>query len=553
MDNILTIKEYIKKGTFVIPNYQRGYKWSVTDLNKEKESSASHFVNSIIDAYIRNDKDYFIEAVTVVEKNNEIIIIDGQQRTTTLYLLLIKLGCFEILESFTLNYKVREDSDNYLKQLLINKDLSSENNIDDTQDVFYFKNALNTIESLLNSRDENNNLRVNCRKILTEYVMTNVKLLYNVISEKKAITTFMSLNGLKAQMKDEELIKSDLLIKSSRQESGSFDSDKDLHLGIEWKIKEDRSRMAQNWDKWLYWWNNENVRNYYNIGNKHPLYYLLITYWHIHNKDKAITFCFESFKTQFLTNSIQSKKTFEGLRKLQKTFEDYYNKPEIYNYLGIILKTSSQKEIALRYFLKKESADFTNYAKWTLVDATHNEIINKFTENKNNEEVKIKEKKAIKAIDLVSEKYVYWDENNEYFKDDRFKYANRFLMLLNLIEDNKLQRKFDFTIWDNRSLEHIFPKSKNDRLHFDNDHLKEGSVHCIGNLVLLYGVNNSSFRDKDFLEKKEMYFNIATGLTFQSRNLLHTISVFANSEWSEEQIVKNKNKTINLLKNLYGI
>jgi uncharacterized protein with ParB-like and HNH nuclease domain len=27
----LTIKDYFKKGTFVIPNYQRGYKWEVPD------------------------------------------------------------------------------------------------------------------------------------------------------------------------------------------------------------------------------------------------------------------------------------------------------------------------------------------------------------------------------------------------------------------------------------------------------------------------------------------------------------------------------------------
>ena len=59
-------------------------------------------------------------------------------------------------------------------------------------------------------------------------------------------------------------------------------------------------------------------------------------------------------------------------------------------------------------------------------------------------------------------------------------------MLLNLMQDNKLERKFDFSIWGNRSLEHIYPKSKKDCLEFDNNGFQEGSVHCIGNLVLLY-------------------------------------------------------------------
>ena len=34
--NILTIKEYFNRGTFVIPNYQRGYKWGVPNKQDKK-------------------------------------------------------------------------------------------------------------------------------------------------------------------------------------------------------------------------------------------------------------------------------------------------------------------------------------------------------------------------------------------------------------------------------------------------------------------------------------------------------------------------------------
>ncbi|MEG2162275.1 MAG: HNH endonuclease family protein, partial [Chryseobacterium sp.] len=127
----------------------------------------------------------------------------------------------------------------------------------------------------------------------------------------------------------------------------------------------------------------------------------------------------------------------------------------------------------------------------------------------------------------------------------------RFLLLLNILEDNKLERKFDFSIWGNRSLEHIFPKSKLSLLDFDKDVYIEGSIHCIGNLVLLYGKDNSSFGAKDFLEKKNTYFN--TSSSFSSRNLLHTISVFSKSDWKEKEIISNKILTIKQITDYYGI
>ena len=96
-ENILTIKQYLLKGTFVIPSYQRGYKWGVPD--KGNICAVSVLIKNLIDAYLRGDTQYFIEAVTVVEENEKVILVDGQQRTTTLYLLFISLGFFDELKS----------------------------------------------------------------------------------------------------------------------------------------------------------------------------------------------------------------------------------------------------------------------------------------------------------------------------------------------------------------------------------------------------------------------------------------------------------------------
>lgn len=546
MSNKISVKEYFAKGIFVIPDYQRGYKWSVKENNEE--SSTEFFIKSLLKAYNDKLKEYFIEAVTVVEDDGKIILVDGQQRTTTLFLLfsILDKGYFS---AGKIQYDVRNDSHQWLSNL--SKCCKAEIEDEDTQDIFYFKNAIQQIQNKINEVDKED---------FVNFLEGNIYLLYNQIPKDKAINIFISLNGLKAIMKEEELIKSDLLIKSSRVVVRKTYNENE-QFGIEWKINEDRGRLARNWDKWIYWWNQGEVRKYFGIStSQHPLYYLLVTYWNINNNSEVNkNFSFDNFKNKFSDSIKNAKHNFEGLRKLQKTFEDLFNDNESHNFLGLILKTSSSKESALQYFLSSEHRNkdlLEDYAKWSLVGATHLEIINNTIEIKTDEnnfitDLIIKERKAFEAISLVSEKYVYWDEKDADFTDQRKEYAFRFLFLLNLLEDNKLNRKFNFAIWDNRSLEHIYPKSKMSALNFETTEYIEGSVHCLGNLVLLYGRDNSSFGAKDFQDKKSAYFN--TSEKFQSRNLLHTISIFAKSDWKEREIIKNKTETIKQLNGYYGI
>ena len=73
--------------------------------------------------------------------------------------------------------------------------------------------------------------------------------------------------------------------------------------------------------------------------------------------------------------------------------------------------------------------------------------------------------------------------------------------------------------------------------------------HCIGNLVLLYGGNNSEFRNKPFEEKKRIYFSVRN--IFASRHLLHTVFKFAQSHWTGEDIATNKYNTLKEFEDYY--
>ncbi|MET4083492.1 uncharacterized protein with ParB-like and HNH nuclease domain [Pedobacter sp. UYP30] len=523
MENKINIEKYFNKGTFVVPEYQRGYKWSVKD--GDKESSLEFFLTSLIIAFENNLSEYFIEAVTVVEDNKQIILVDGQQRTTSLFLIFKELGEIDLLKD-KLVYNIREDSHKWLSNQI------SEIEDEDVQDIYYFKEAIKQIESKkeqIKSGEERN------KKSFLSFVKENVFLLYNSIPKEKAVNTFIALNGLKAIMKDEELIKSDLLIKSSRIEieEGQYDKNQPSEIkseddvkkwieiqkeqfAIEWKVNEDRGRLSRNWDKWLYWWNQDEVKNYFGTGNNHPLYYLLVTYWNINNvaDEKIKEFSFDNFKSQFIDNAKNAKLHFEGLRKLQKTFEDMYYSWEIYNLLGLALNTAIFKNDVLEFFIqnREKKEKLKRFTKWSLAGCTIKEISDD-TEHKY-----IEKRDALKSTLYDKELYNSDAKNQAYLQ----------LLRMNVSDMNT--RKFDFDVFKTKSLEHICPQKPNeldtDFINSKNDiDEKSDSINSIGNLVLLNGSANSSLSNRPLdIKKQKLFEKIKDGFL-----LPHTLKVFSKS------------------------
>lgn len=120
--NFKTLKEYLYpdngKKRFVIPNYQRGYKWSVRKDNGE--TSVEYLLSSLCDSYRNNPtQQFFLQGVTVVEDGENIFLIDGQQRTTTIYLLLWCLGIENITghKEIILDYSIRSQSREFINKL----------------------------------------------------------------------------------------------------------------------------------------------------------------------------------------------------------------------------------------------------------------------------------------------------------------------------------------------------------------------------------------------------------------------------------------------------
>ena len=282
----------------------------------------------------------------------------------------------------------------------------------------------------------------------------------------------------------------------------------------------------------------------------------------------------ETFKSSCLGNSASKDAAaiaFEGLRKLQKRFEDAFRTPRIHNLIGLVFqafaKEKDRASFVSRYFVAGKTWELETYVDVALLgltsaqcDAIVDAVAGKAPLNESTPKV-LTEKYEI-AYNSLSDDFLYLHDKE---------FAMKWLLRLNMYEDSKLERFFDFRIWTRRSLEHIYPKSRvghkeegrwvdgNDEEKSEKDfYLKRediknaegGSEHGIGNLVLLYKDENSAFGSKDFCEKKEMFFNPQNG--YKSRHLIHTVSVFAGpNTWDEVSIATNRRATLNGFKDVY--
>lgn len=586
--NLFPTEDY----NLVIPNYQRGYKWAVKDeTDKEAESSVEYLIKTIIDSY-QNNSEIFLQGITVSDserdenKTRNVVIIDGQQRITTLYLLLWVLNK-ELIEHTSLKYDARKDTDTCLNKLKsVDLDSLEEHDLGDTskQDIYFIQQAISQIEKLITER-----IPKDKHDFLIKYIKDKIKVIYIPIARKEdAVSTFTMMNGSKAIMRAEELIKSELLrLVSKTCQDFSFEatSVEDVLVrlrdftAMDWNTAETRSRYAREWDKWLYWWNRKEVKTFFRTTTEiRPLGLLLDFYYRESDPEHHSYSSFKQFQSRYLEGDSVAHKIFTSLRQLQKRFEDVYNDYYTYNMLSMALSCGDRYEV-VSFFLNhlndtKRDELLKRYTEGRIISMTHKEA--ELYASHSQYDVSDFQEKKDEFIRSLLAKYVY-DSSDEN--------AFRLLSYRNILESNKLKERFNSDIFMDRSLEHIHPKSKVYHLDKKTGKLMKGngdivtpecsafpdpmpkgfikrddiisvednfilSEHSICNLVLLYGQNNSEFGNKDFVEKKEIFFNVTDQKKiFISRTLQHTLSKFAKANWGVKDMIEYYKETKEFLEN----
>ncbi len=221
-------------GEFVIPSYQRGYRWGATEVVKLLDD----IDNDVIAAPM--PRSYYLQPIVVTwrESSGNWELIDGQQRLTTLYLIVRYLRDSNWLPrakvNYSLTYETRENSRKYLDTL--DPALRHEN-----IDFHYIYSAYEAIEKWFEDQPDPEGAAINVRKALAESVYL---IWYEAPEGTDNNELFRRLNVGRIPLTDAELIKALVLSKIG---AGGSRSERQEQVAVQWDYFERELRDPELW------------------------------------------------------------------------------------------------------------------------------------------------------------------------------------------------------------------------------------------------------------------------------------------------------------------
>ncbi len=434
---------------YLIPSYQRGYKWASNDDGK-----VTILLNDLKKAFDLKKKEYYLQYITVKETKDQtdlsvLELIDGQQRLTTLSILIAVVNSIlteEDLEDFAndkLNYEVRgnffQDAiHSNLKNYLADGWVEQE---DFSQDKHYIISAARRINEYVNGIEN--------KKSFFNFIADDVKIIVNVVDKGDSERVFSNLNSNKVSLTEAELIKGILLTKVSRGE------DKRKRFR---EITEERMKLGMLWDEMARWCNSPEVRNFYfdnkNDGMtelmKFALYYKYPDNSYDEKKDPKDYPLFNCY-----LDLPSHQEAYQAIVDSYRILKDLYEDTEAYNLLGYLMSVKKAPFKSCVEMVKQKDSILTLYIQSMLTK----------------KELKVWLLKQIKGIIPKENVEDLWYGEND---DD----IHRVLLALSVFEpkDNQISRtRFDFYSFKNFewTLEHIFPQSPEGKGHILTDEEKE--------------------------------------------------------------------------------
>ena len=222
MSKILELKsiENFRGFHFLVKDYQRGYKWTATEVRQ--------LLDDLNEFEPKENEFYCLQPIVIKADNDKKELIDGQQRCTTIYLILQYLG----QHLFDITYQTREQSAEFLTKIATlgisgewNDWLASYSE-EDNVDNYHFFQAYRTIQDWFAEKSEDEKNR------FLEKLLSKTKVIwYEVTGEIDSIELFTRINSNKIPLTEAELIKALFLIALT-----------DTSTQREWVV-------AQQWDK----------------------------------------------------------------------------------------------------------------------------------------------------------------------------------------------------------------------------------------------------------------------------------------------------------------
>lgn len=465
--------ESIKKMCFIIPSFQRGYRWS-------KEN-----ITNLFDDILDSDEGYLLHSLCLGEKQkDEYLVVDGQQRLTAIYIILAVL--FRKSEKdevpFKIQYESRESSRKFLDFLF---DYKGEMSSSELQKEWKgLEKEINLdfeymIESYIEIDKKIDKQNVDISKFKNKLMKSQfIWIRLDFQSREDLIDKFGKINMGKIPLNNAELIKSELL--NYKHIDKSFQSNPVL-LEIEIKQRE----VVKIWNEiesalhFADFWAFIPHKDQYRMSNDdiiNRIEYILQFYLF---KEKQGKSAYESYMDEFRGDFI-----------LYDSFVSYLKEKDdstvnIMNYIYYLFKELESLYYndgrSLDYIGDKNLYNYISYFVYYNDSVNENDYLNSFQffyevlgKNRNERELLVKEK--LKA--RIFEKRVVKDKILKLNYKDSKKELLNILLLYNIILISSTQgvgNRYNFLehksqIW---TAEHIFPQEPKFVLVEDGSNIEE--------------------------------------------------------------------------------
>lgn len=502
---------------YLIPDYQRGYRWKAHEHVKALLDDIDAFINKKRDS----EEIYCLQPIVVVAKEDAWEVIDGQQRLTTLFLILKALGKEKI---YDISYTHRPDS----SQVLNHPEIYRE----DMPDHYFICEAYKYILEWFNQKESK---EVEYKETFSFVLMRNIKVIWyqvdlNNDNEREKIDIFNRLNIGKIPLDDAELIRA-LFIQH-------------ITTGSERQEAIDQSIFSNEWNEIELFLQNDEVWGFLQNGEDYKYANRILKLFEIvaqneNSQGRATFLWFEKeVKTKKAKELWEKVKTYFG--KIRYWFADH----ELYHLIGLLVQKDNSLQEICNYSNQVTKSSFREWLQNQVKEKFNPDTIDELEYGKDNSKIErllllFNVLSAIETKDNQKLRFPFYryssqswslEHINAQHSDDPMKDPNNIIRWINEtttelenikrienlneiaddikeLEDLKIfldQRKG--TLKDNRTHIDKFNRIKEKIEDFFS--MEEEEMHSIENLALLSSANNSSLNNAIFPIKCKRLFQL---------------------------------------------
>lgn len=522
---------YLFRKSFFVPTYQRGYRWTETQV-KELLEDLYDFVSTK-----KDENDYYcLQPIIVKKKEDCWELVDGQQRLTALWLISALYYCsnkedvinieretynlvYEQKDEFTALFNIIEAmlDNNSLKSLVEKLEPYKEKCIDG-------RKLIESIEYISRFSRNNKTAKGVLAKIFDS--INSVRIIWYVLDENEnSIQTFTNINANKIELTNAELIKAVLL--------NAVDVElKMQNKALQW---EEIEKGLNDNDFWSYMIT-KNRKNY-----NTRIDYLFEIFCDKHNllkqvdgKEKDRYAIFRAISEFLVGKDVDD--VWKEIQDIYDTLRDWYNDYFLYHTIGLLLIIDKGNDAVIinelyNEYSKVDKKTFKNHIlnriKELYVSDKKVTPFSKFDEEQikaDLEELTIQESEKVRSVLLLYNIALLVNANNTYerFPFELFKNGtwdiehinpqtpkdataeekkNWLQSYMQIIKDREILDNIEKCIQDNYENFAVVSDMVSQKLDIvDND--------SISNLVLLHASINRGYKNDCFSEKRKKIIEV---------------------------------------------